>query len=309
MGVHQVKYNIIEIEQKTRTTRSCTQESTSARAYSVPVVVVLVVGYGYIRLKGWKISDMMFVTSRSWSDACATVAKQLEDAFSSITATKKHLSSRIDRVDSNLDECVELTAATREEVSQLQGDLKMFSVDVESVHRAVQTLETKIGRIEGKQDLTNEGVKKLCNFVWSLENSRPLDRIQASPASSSRPVLELPKITPISRTKSASLSGFNESASPAKILPLELPSPSASIESPKLSRPPQSVGSASGLKELQGISDTANASTGPEVPNGTHVSEDTNSNGSSSSRQSGWKFPSLNASFLARTRSVTYSFK
>lgn len=36
-------------------------------------------------------------------------------------ATKRHLSSRIDRVDCNLDECAELTAATREEVGQIKG--------------------------------------------------------------------------------------------------------------------------------------------------------------------------------------------
>ncbi|KAF8408443.1 hypothetical protein HHK36_007596 [Tetracentron sinense] len=156
-----------------------TASGSGASTYGVPVVTVVVVGYGYIWWKGWKLSDMMFATRRSLSDACTTVAKQLEQVSSSISATKRHLSSRIDRVDCNLDECAELTAATRDEVSQLQGDMKIFSVDVESVHRAVQTLETKIGRIEGKQDLTNDGVIKLCDFVWNLENSRTTERIQA----------------------------------------------------------------------------------------------------------------------------------
>ncbi|KAF8399991.1 hypothetical protein HHK36_015864 [Tetracentron sinense] len=261
-----------------------TASGSGASTYGVPVVVVVVVGYGYIWWKGWKLSDMMFATRRTLSDACTTVAKQLEQVSSSITANmnamfgvdsvgiavmdeiweaaKRHLSSRIDRVDSNLDECAELTAATRDEVSQLRGDMKVFSVDVESVHLA----ETKIGRIEGKQ---------------------------ASPSSSSRPALELPQITPTSRTVSL----------PPKVLSLEPPSPSASNQSPKVSRPLQSAASDSGLKELQGIADALNSSTGPKVLNGTPVSEDKNSNGSSSSSSSrfGWKFPGLNASFLART--------
>ncbi|XP_010249069.1 PREDICTED: uncharacterized protein LOC104591760 [Nelumbo nucifera] len=275
-----------------------TGSASGSKFYGVPVVLVVVVGYGYMWWKGWKLSDMMFATRRSLSDACTTVAKQLEQVSSSITAAKRHLSSRIDRVDSNLDECAEITAATREEVSQLQGDLKMLGVDVESVHRVVQTLEIKIGRIEGKQDLTNEGVKRLCNFVWNLENSRPTDRIQASSSSSSRLPFELPQITPTSRTESL----------PAKVLSLEPPSPPASNESPKLSRPLQNAVPASGLKELQGISDSTTSSIQPEVPNATRVSED-KSNCSSSSRQSGWKLPSLNASFLTRTRSATYSFK
>ena len=41
-----------------------------------------------------------------------------KDFVSFFQATKKHLSSRIDRVDCSLDECAELTAATREEVGQ-----------------------------------------------------------------------------------------------------------------------------------------------------------------------------------------------
>ncbi|KAE9454754.1 hypothetical protein C3L33_13338, partial [Rhododendron williamsianum] len=139
--------------------------------------------------QGWKLPDMMFATRRSLSNASSAVTKQLENVYTSIAAsfslsngniaTKRHLSSRIDRVDCNLDECAELTAATREEVSELRGEVKVTCVDVQSVHHAVRTLETKIHRIEGKQDSTNEGVKKLVYAAWNLENSRAPERIQA----------------------------------------------------------------------------------------------------------------------------------
>ncbi|RRT76669.1 hypothetical protein B296_00012567, partial [Ensete ventricosum] len=115
------------------------------------IIVVGALGYVFIWWKGWKLSDMMFVTRRGLSDACTRVGKQLELLSSSIAAAKRQLSSRMDSVDSNLDECKELAAATKCEVSQLHGDLSMFHTEVESVHRAVQTLETKLGRIEGSQ--------------------------------------------------------------------------------------------------------------------------------------------------------------
>ncbi|XP_057486951.1 uncharacterized protein LOC130773034 [Actinidia eriantha] len=92
------------------------------------------------QMEGWKLPDMMFATRRDLSDACNTVAKQLENVYSSVAATKKLLSSRIDRVDCSLDECAELTAATREEVSELRGEMKGVGVDVQSVHHAVPTL-------------------------------------------------------------------------------------------------------------------------------------------------------------------------
>ncbi|KAF9618157.1 hypothetical protein IFM89_000560 [Coptis chinensis] len=261
--------------------------------YGVPIFVV-VVGCGCLWWKGWKLSDMMFATRRGLSDACSSVAKQLDQVSSSISAAKRFLSQRIDRVDANIDECAELTAGTRDEVSQLRGDMRVFSVDVESVHRAVKTLESKIGRIEDKQDATTYGVSVLCDFVQTLESSRTSPSIQASPASISKPSLERPQIALTSRTCSL----------PPKVLSLESPSPSSSNESPKVTRPLPSTISASGLKELDGIYDAISTSSG--MPQETSVAEE---NGSSSTGIFGWKVPSLKASLLSRTNSATLSFK
>ncbi|XP_028091798.1 uncharacterized protein LOC114292087 [Camellia sinensis] len=94
--------------------------------------------------RGWRLPDMMFATKCSLSDACNTIAKQLENVYSSIAATKRHLSSKIDHVDRTLDESAELTAATREEVSELRGEIQVICVDVQPVHHVVRTLETKL---------------------------------------------------------------------------------------------------------------------------------------------------------------------
>ncbi|KAF3785353.1 hypothetical protein EJ110_NYTH28108, partial [Nymphaea thermarum] len=201
-------------------------------------------------------------------------------------AAKKHLSSRIDRVDANLDECTALTAATKDEVSQLRGDLSTFVVDIESVHHAVQCLETKIGRIEEKQDFTNDGVHQLCVFVQQLEERRHAGSTQGSPSSSSRPALESPSVLlSTSRT-------------------ISLPSPRLAIEPACTSQETP--------KDLQEISDLTKSSELEEAANGAVVSDSRSnmpSNSSSSSGRSGWSFPVLNASFITRTRSATYSFR
>ncbi|KAL2547218.1 hypothetical protein Fot_16451 [Forsythia ovata] len=211
-----------------------TSSNSGSGKYGV-IIVVVVVGYGYIWWKGWKISDMMFATRRGLNDACSSVAKQLENVYSSISATKQHLSSRIDRVDSKIDECAENTVATKEEVSELRGDVKLIGADVLSVHQVVQSLETKINRIEGRQSETNFGVGKLIAFVRGLENSRSMEQIEGAASGSSRPALQLPPVSPVK---------VNSSAEP--------PSPSTSNGSHK--HPLQSTVSASGLKELYGIS-------------------------------------------------------
>ncbi|KAK6922433.1 protein of unknown function DUF1664 [Dillenia turbinata] len=211
--------------------------------------------------QGWKLPDMMFATRRSLSDACNSIAKQLE------TATKKHLSSRIDRVDCNLDECAELTASTREE-------------------------ETKLSRIEGKQEQTTQGVSKLVGYAWHLENSRTLE---ASPSSSSRQAIELPQTTP----------SRSESLPPA--LMIEPPSPSTANGSSKVVQPMQDATSSSGLKEFRAISQANEASSrSPMVSNGNHVPEV--AYGSSGAGLFG-RVSRISGSFLSRTRSATQSFK
>ncbi|KAJ0865620.1 hypothetical protein HanRHA438_Chr12g0542451 [Helianthus annuus] len=165
-----------------------TSTNSGSKKYGL-IVIVVVVGYGYAWWKGWKLPDMMFATRRSLSDATNAVAKQLENVYSSLAATKRHLSSRIDRVDCSLDEFAEITASTKEEVSSLRGNTEGIALDVQKVHHAVYTLETKLNRIELKQDDTNLGVARLLRTAITLENQASVGHIQANPSSSSRPAL------------------------------------------------------------------------------------------------------------------------
>ncbi|KAG8365861.1 hypothetical protein BUALT_Bualt17G0015900 [Buddleja alternifolia] len=218
-----------------------TGDRSGSGKYGV-VVIVVVVGYGYI---WWK-------------------------------ATKKHLSSRIDRVDCKIDECADNTSATKDEVSELRGDVKLIGADVQSVHHVVRSLETKISRIEGRQ---------------------------GAASSSSRPALELPQVSP-SRTVSLPV---NPS--------LEPPSPSTGNGSQKKqavfapSNSSRNV-SASGLKELHGISEDVGVSSliSPQDSNGINVSEETNSD-NSSTVFFGRKLSGFGASFLRRNHSAMQSFK
>ncbi|KAG5520600.1 hypothetical protein RHGRI_033247 [Rhododendron griersonianum] len=260
-----------------------TSGGSGSRRYGI-VVVVIVVGCGYIWWKGWKLPDMMFATRRSLSNASSAVTKQLENVYTSIAAsfslsngniaTKRHLSSRIDRVDCNLDECAELTAATREEVSELRGEVKVTCVDVQSVHHAVRTLVTHLA------------------FPMSM---RLL--LDAAPSSSFRPALEMPQMTPSSGTESPS-------PIPSSV---ELPSPSASNGITK--RPLQNTVSASGLKELRGITADVDALTSPGASNGINATGDTTNNGNSGARMLGRTMSGISASLITRTRSAMQSFK
>lgn len=249
------------------------------------IIVVVVVGYGYVWWKGWRLPDMMFATRRSLSDERDAMAKQLDSVYSSISATRRHLLSRIEGVDNHLNEIADIAATTEDEVSLLQDKSKMLNSNVQSVRYVVQTLESKINRIEGKQDMTNEGVNWLCDYAQTMEQNRPTDHIQAAPASSSRLALEAPTRTP-SRTGSL-----------PPIVPVDLPAPDSN-GTHMVKRSPRNAVSASGLKEV-------GESSSNDVGNGKTTSEDKTNGSSSSSGFSGMMFSGGNGSFLTRTCSAT----
>ncbi|GMN49274.1 hypothetical protein TIFTF001_018449 [Ficus carica] len=259
----------LQILASNRSVTIVTTSRSGTSKYSI-IVVTIVVGYGYIWWKGWKLPDMMFATRRSLSDACNSISKQLENA------TKRKLSSQIDGLDRGLDECLETTNRTQQEVSELRGKTDSIGVDVRSVHFAVQTLETKIQRIEGKQDITSEGVRRLCDVAWNIENDRATERIQTLPSSSSRPALELPPISP-SRTGS---------------LPPVL-----------ISEPTSDSGGS--RQDFNGISEAIGALDDHGVTNGIGASEDSNNGTPGSGRFGMMRFQGINATFLTRTRSAT----
>ncbi|KAK8665094.1 hypothetical protein V6N13_005269 [Hibiscus sabdariffa] len=251
-----------------------TGHGTSTSKYSI-IIVVVVVGYGYVWWKGWRLPGMMFATRRSLSDARDAIAKQLEGV------TRRHLSSRIESVDNRLDEIADITSTTQEEVSLVQDKSKKLNTNVQSVRYVVQNL-----------DMTNEGVNWLCDYAQTMEQNGPVDRIQALPASSSRPALEAPMKTP------------SRSGSLAPIVPVESPSPSRALNpsdsngTPKVQWSPRNAISVSGLEEVSEPSSH-------DVGNGNRTPED-NANGSSSSGFFGTMFSGRNASFsfLTRTRSA-----
>ncbi|XP_020110763.1 uncharacterized protein LOC109725808 [Ananas comosus] len=277
--------------------------TTGSGTYRITAVIIVgAVGYGYIRWKGWKLSDMMFVTRRGLSDACTAVGKQLEQVSSSIAAAKRHLSSRIDRVDCRLDECKEITIETKDQVTLMHGDLSNFHLEMESVHSVVQNLETKLYELESSQDYTTEGIYRLCKFANTLEQNRNAESTQALPSSASYPAIESSRSSPVTRAGSL--------PPPALETPSPLASSSASVETPKVLRTMTAI-SASGLKVLQASAIPPGFSRSNSVKpvvsehsNGASSStEQSNTNTStSSSNRFAWKLPGLNV--LSRTRST-----
>uniref|UniRef100_M8B1N0 DUF1664 domain-containing protein n=1 Tax=Aegilops tauschii TaxID=37682 RepID=M8B1N0_AEGTA len=132
-----------------------------AGAYGLTFIAVGAIGYLYIRWKGWKISDMMFVTKRGLADACNVVGKQLDQVSESVHVTVIH------------------------------GDLSAFQEEIQSVHHVVRTLETKLGRLAYTQVTASTPLP-------AIESSEGITRTASLPSGSEpvSPVAQSPRADP-----------------------------------------------------------------------------------------------------------------
>ncbi|XP_074562616.1 uncharacterized protein LOC141819171, partial [Curcuma longa] len=163
----------LQVLAKSRSITVITGSGSGSGRFGVATVIVIgTLGYVFIWWKGWKLSDMMFVTQRCFTESRNCVGRQLDVLSSSIAVATRHFTSKINQVDKNLQECKELTVATKYEVAELDKDLNLFHTDLKTFQRDAQDLDTKFERIEGTEEKKSRGVYDLCKVAKRLEEER-----------------------------------------------------------------------------------------------------------------------------------------
>ncbi|KMZ72821.1 hypothetical protein ZOSMA_15G01600 [Zostera marina] len=131
----------------------------------VPAATLSVVGYGYMWWKGYKFSDLMYVTKKNMATAVSNMTQHLGQLSDALAATKRHLTQRIQNVDGKLDEQKDISKDIRNEVSNARGDISKLGVELDSLHQLFWGLNNKMDTIEEKQNFAAAGVMYLCQFV------------------------------------------------------------------------------------------------------------------------------------------------
>ncbi|KAJ8760997.1 hypothetical protein K2173_022035 [Erythroxylum novogranatense] len=146
----------------------------------VPVATLGLLSYGYMWWKGIKFSDLMYVTKRNMATAVANLTKHLEQVSETLSAAKKHLTQRIQMLDDKMDGQKEISKAIQRDVHSASENISQIGSELWELQSLVSGLDGKIGTIGRKQDLANEGVLYLCNFVGgkNIRRSKELESLQ-----------------------------------------------------------------------------------------------------------------------------------
>ncbi|GAU32749.1 hypothetical protein TSUD_323170 [Trifolium subterraneum] len=140
-------------------------------SYLLPAAAIGAAGYCYMRWRDWSFSDLMFATKKNLANAVATVSKQLENVHETLASTKRHLTKRLEGLDSKIEEqnepgCLESIGV----VNEVKADLSQIGCDVELINQFISGLEEKLKLAEDKQNLTNSGIWYMCDFVDKISN-------------------------------------------------------------------------------------------------------------------------------------------
>ncbi|KAK2389052.1 hypothetical protein QL285_062677 [Trifolium repens] len=139
-------------------------------SYLLPAAAIGAAGYCYMRWRDWSFSDLMFATKKNLANAVATVSKQLENVHETLASTKRHLTKRLEGIDSKIEEQNELGQHISNDVNEVKADLSQIGCDVELINQFISGLEEKLKLAEGKQNLTNSGIWYICDIVDKMSN-------------------------------------------------------------------------------------------------------------------------------------------
>ncbi|KAJ3709066.1 hypothetical protein LUZ61_012771 [Rhynchospora tenuis] len=127
---------------------------TGVISFVVPAAAIGALSYGYLRLKGISISDLMYVTKRNMANAVASMSKHFEQVSAALAATKKHLTQRIENLDGKLDEQKEISNVIRQEVGDANKLIENLSMNLNSIQQLVSNMDDKVNSMVDKQDVS-----------------------------------------------------------------------------------------------------------------------------------------------------------
>ncbi|KAH0893567.1 hypothetical protein HID58_055996 [Brassica napus] len=197
------------------------------------IIIIGVIGYGYVWWKGWKLPDFMFATRRSLSDACNNVGSQIDGFYESLSGTKRELGSEIDRMDRTLDASTIIIKETGREVNELRDGTANMKDDVRQA-KSIALREIRISRLE-ELELCMLSVGSTKDFKSPIRH----EPSSALPSTSSVPALEPAPVTPSLRSLSLPPASPRESQLPS--------TPNGAQQS---NGPLQHTQSMSGLKDI-----------------------------------------------------------
>lgn len=126
--------------------------------------VILVTAAGWAYFRGWKFSDLLYVTRSSMQKSLATVN-------SSVEGMKNFLGQQVENIRKRQEESREAQERLKKKLEDVGSRVEATGSDVKEVHSDLSKLGSGMEDLKLQQGYTAEGIYVLCSVVGDLMKS------------------------------------------------------------------------------------------------------------------------------------------
>eukprot|EP00884_Botryococcus_braunii_P017000 jgi/Botrbrau1/3984/Bobra.0365s0056.1 len=132
-------------------------------------VAVAGAGVLYLRIwRGWKFTDMMYVTRSSLNSSLGRVTAGVEGLSQRLQNVKAFLQQQVEAVSKKQDETIAAQQVMQRKLETVGTDVEGAREQVAGVHASVMELEGTLGELNQQQLVANDGIYLLCRVVGDL---------------------------------------------------------------------------------------------------------------------------------------------
>ncbi|CAL5228557.1 g11713 [Coccomyxa viridis] len=130
------------------------------------------VAYVYLRIfKGWRLSDLMYVTRSSLSRSMSSVTAGVDGLTQRLSNMRQFVQQQINTLTAKQDDTLAAQAALEKQLAAVGDDVEDINTRVGEVHASVREMEGNLENMALSQQNANEGIFLLCKVVGDLMKS------------------------------------------------------------------------------------------------------------------------------------------
>ncbi|EIE21290.1 hypothetical protein COCSUDRAFT_57193 [Coccomyxa subellipsoidea C-169] len=129
-------------------------------------------GYVYLRIfKGWRLSDLMYVTRSSLTKSMSSVTAGVDSLSQRLSSMRTFVQQQVSALTKKQDDTLAAQAALEKQMSAVGDDVDDTRSKVDEVHSSVRDLEGSMAQLREHQMSANTGIYLLCRVVGDLMKS------------------------------------------------------------------------------------------------------------------------------------------
>ncbi|CAK0786024.1 hypothetical protein CVIRNUC_009237 [Coccomyxa viridis] len=128
--------------------------------------------YVYLRLfKGWRLSDLMYVTRSSLTRSMSSVTAGVDSLSQRLSSMRNFVQQQITTLTAKQDDTLAAQAALEKQLSAVGDDVEGINSQVGEVHDSVRLIKGNMESLTINQQYATEGVYILCKVVGDMMRS------------------------------------------------------------------------------------------------------------------------------------------